>query len=889
MVRHSRPKAEQKIDRNIFYQRPGEKGDKWYCHLCGGGGRGSKAANLRKHEKTPAHLAAIENCRENTLQQEMAIPPTQPDEEMVWTAARDQSPSPDYEESGTSHDNNLQRDLAFVDENSAFGDSLSDTDSHYSMDSSGSNSSEELGWDGLFDADHPEVPGKPLPGADANDQGQGNAGTPRLRRNWDWWPFKNKQYLVGTMVIGHTRTIISRVMYNHVRMMFDISAVELPDWTTVRRVKSNLRKMVGLEVLGHRSVVGTPVHTLSLKKLIALKLANPIVEPHIQYYPEQANGRQIYKLSQSEKWLKELGPDTRAQMVRQDGRDYYLHELVQMQSNLLVIPKFFYEYKGRMYARCVTPTIDVDEVGGGLKFIIPKNLPFSSSQLNSHSVADFCVKYPVMDSPDGTLMSTLCGNKIYELDECDNIEVRTMTNPWRAKAGKRVIRHVPISLYSDDTSGNSSKKWNKHISYYFNLAGLPPKLTNQHFHCHFLCTSNSAGALELAEGIVDDIMELVEKGCVAYDCGLGEEVLVTTSLLCFLADTPMHAEITSTVMPNNARIPCRVCDLGVIRAAQKKTMAYLQFFLQISADGVWIRNGIQSWVAIIANCYRLWETSKELRTKTLVGDLGGELGIRDSINRQIFMYAYDIRARGAEATTANHLFTERIDRLDQTNKPRLFNSFFRVPDFDGCTDTPVKVLHVFLLGVVKYLVRDLMGRMKAAQLRLIEGRYRAFNTTGLNIPSLSPYYMAKHSFNFIGKEFKMVLQSAPFVLFGFMGEADRLVWIALCQLAPLVFQTHIDDMDEYLTLLRFHIQKFLYYLFKITGQWANKPKFHMLLHLPESIRRFGPAPLFATKKFESFNGVLRNASVHSNRQSPGKDIATTFANSKALRHLICGG
>jgi hypothetical protein len=68
---------------------------------------------------------------------------------------------------------------------------------------------------------------------------------------------------------------------------------------------------------------------------------------------------------------------------------------------------------------------------------------------------------------------------------------------------------MPICLYANDTSGNSSKKWNKHIPYYFTLAGLPPNLTNQHFNCHFLTTSNSAGPMELAEGIVDDLMYVV--------------------------------------------------------------------------------------------------------------------------------------------------------------------------------------------------------------------------------------------------------------------------------------------------------------------------------------------------------------------------------------------
>jgi hypothetical protein len=72
------------------------------------------------------------------------------------------------------------------------------------------------------------------------------------------------------------------------------------------------------------------------------------------------------------------------------------------------------------------------------------------------------------------------------------------------------------------------------------------------------------------------------------------------------------------------------------------------------------------------------------------------------------------------------------------------------------------------------MVRDVMARAKPAKLNIIEGWYRAFATTSLNIPSLLAYYMAKHSSNFVGKEFKIVLQSAPFVLFSFMTKKERL-------------------------------------------------------------------------------------------------------------------
>lgn len=74
-----------------------------------------------------------------------------------------------------------------------------------------------------------------------------------------------------------------------------------------------------------------------------------------------------------------------------------------------------------------------------------------------------------------------------------------------------------------------------------------------------------------------------------------------------------------------------------------------------------------------------------------------------------------------------------------------------------------------------------------------------------------------------------------------------------------------------------------------TIRWYNKPKFHILLHLTEHIRRFGPAILFATEAFESFNALIRAKSVHSNRHAPSRDIALAFAQGNRVRHLLSGG
>lgn len=71
--------------------------------------------------------------------------------------------------------------------------------------------------------------------------------------------------------------------------------------------------------------------------------------------------------------------------------------------------------------------------------------------------------------------------------------------------------------------------------------------------------------------------------------------------------------------------------------------------------------------------------------------------------------------------------------------------------------------------------------------------------------------------------------------------------------------------------------------------WFNKSKFHIGLHLPGHIKHFGPAILFATEAFESFNAVIRAKSIHSNRKAPSHDIAIAFAHSSRIRHLLSGG
>ena len=93
-------------------------------------------------------------------------------------------------------------------------------------------------------------------------------------------------------------------------------------------------------------------------------------------------------------------------------------------------------------------------------------------------------------------------NKEMDGKELSYIEV---PNPWRKKAGGKLIYHMPINLYADDTSGNKSKRWNKHISFYFTFSGLSTKMNNMEYNCHFISTSNVANVLEIAESVVEQL------------------------------------------------------------------------------------------------------------------------------------------------------------------------------------------------------------------------------------------------------------------------------------------------------------------------------------------------------------------------------------------------
>lgn len=66
-------------------------------------------------------------------------------------------------------------------------------------------------------------------------------------------------------------------------------------------------------------------------------------------------------------------------------------------------------------------------------------------------------------------------------------------------------------------------------------------------------------------------------------------------------------------------------------------------------------------------------------------------------------------------------------------------------------------------------------------------------------------------------------------------------------------------------------------------------KYHILVHLIDHIKRFGPAAGFNKERYEPFHSVVRSALLLSNRRAPSRDIGLRLEYQECMKHIISGG
>ncbi|POW04026.1 hypothetical protein PSTT_10725 [Puccinia striiformis] len=208
----------------------------------------------------------------------------------------------------------------------------------------------------------------------------------------EWFPFKNKMEFVGSLLVGYTRNCISRTLFDQIRSILNpICNLKIPAWSTIRRAQKRIREYLHMEPTMKPSVLGTPCATLSTISALQKEIANPLVAPHIDFYPEDSQGKNQFKLSQSKKWL-ELPRDYRPQMCVNNTRHFFIFEPVELFSKQILVPIYLYKFENKTHSKCVAPTLRRTN-SGKHEMRIPANIGFDDPRLVTIKAKEFNVEY----------------------------------------------------------------------------------------------------------------------------------------------------------------------------------------------------------------------------------------------------------------------------------------------------------------------------------------------------------------------------------------------------------------------------------------------------------------------------------------------------------------
>lgn len=81
---------------------------------------------------------------------------------------------------------------------------------------------------------------------------------------------------------------------------------------------------------------------------------------------------------------------------------------------------------------------------------------------------------------------------------------------------------------------------------------------------------------------------------------------------------------------------------------------------------------------------------------------------------------------------------------------------------------------------------------------LLATRLSSLDVSGLGISPLAGKTLVQYSGSLTGRDFRVIAQTAPFVLYDLVSDDCRETWLALSKLIPLIWQPEIPDVEGHL-------------------------------------------------------------------------------------------
>ncbi|KAJ7892224.1 hypothetical protein B0H13DRAFT_1625696 [Mycena leptocephala] len=693
--------------------------------------------------------------------------------------------------------------------------------------------------------------------------------------------------------------------------MRECNTPNVPSFSALRRKQAKLTQQININPRMHTSALGNKYYMNHPIDLLALDWANPCVRNLMQVYPEVTTT--VSQLYHGSKWLEELDLDELSPMwadwKRAGHRHFYIKELAQTASGQYLIPLKWVSVANTEHAECyqVLHRVEVSVM--------------DIFTIQTHEV----VRIPATDFRFNVLDLLAQGIHLNFSDGSPSLS-RKPCNPVRQVADGKPVFNLRIMPWSDDVSGNVSKQYNPHMNIYLVNANIPHKKLSQEYFIRFCSTSPNASSGEQFDGMSEDFE--LGKYYPAYDCLLEQEILFRIDPHCLPADNPAQAESSST-SGAKSNYWCRYDKSGGTAVEREIDEGYHAQFepgiprtpeetvatikeqiwtaclgVQDAVDAIQTRTGVKDktavfWIDQLIEKARAFQNERITDPRTRDRRLNdssltalSKAEIKSEIKLQIQTELFNWVIMQPPERYAQ-LPTVLLSTATELRPGDHFNVLLRLRGLDPHQDSPVEILHTFLLGVDKYLWHDTSNAKvwDDKKCEIFATRLQSSSVDGLTLPPIRARYLVKYRNSLIGKHFKALQQLAVFHLDDSLCSSLVLdLWKAVGELGAMLWYSEIKNMGEYLADLKILIANVLDIWALIDPNRINvKLKLHILPHSIDDIARFGPAILYATEGFECWNAIFRLCSVLSNHLAPSHDIAVTLADMERFKHQVSGG
>ncbi|ESK81655.1 hypothetical protein Moror_3234 [Moniliophthora roreri MCA 2997] len=611
-------------------------------------------------------------------------------------------------------------------------------------------------------------------------------------QRWYLWP---DQISCTLDILMHLpRSVFSQRQLDLFLWLLKVNGVnDVPSVYQMKAINQRLQQWIGVKMLQKTSAFGNVYYVNNFLQIIAQELGGPWVRSFLHFFSEDA-GKHISESWHASRWLNESPDDLVPPMIRCSCQDFYVFELTKIWNHEsgeeYCVPTCWFSRNERMFARCNVLRIANQGAEQGW-VVLMKEIEVDETQLLL-SFPRLCEGYHQSGIPDPQTVLGVWDEQTGELSPWNH---PCSGNPWRAHAkGRRV--------------------WNKHNSFLFTLAGLSRKHSHKEYNVHFLCTSNIAGPLEMLDGIVDQLDQAQADSVSAWDCVLDEEVLVLPWVLTLLGDNPMQSEFAAHV-GLVGKFFCQVCKVKGKDTLEEPSGRSQNS--QPASPAPSVRHRIKDFIKSDTKCSKpdTHATLRHMLDSVIQTHSNGRLkttvtatGVKDPF---LLHYVDRIVSAGKKLYSSNK--ESAIRSFIETLPDDCTSPVWRLKGLDPHSDTPIEILHVVLLGFIKYLWRDVTQvqlKDKKAKLEELKHRLSSFDTSGLGFPTLNGNTLVKYSGSLVGRDFRCIAQVTPFVLHGMITPESYETWCCLSKLVPMIWQPVIEDIDEYCGQLKQEINAFLF-------------------------------------------------------------------------------